>query len=385
MRLCIDASNLRLGGGLTHLVELLGNADAPAHGFEQVIVWSAPATLSLIAERPWLTKATEPILEANPVRRAFWQRRRLGHLALRDHCDLIFAPGGTFLTPFRPVVTMCRNMLPFDWREIARYGASLQALRFLSLRVAQSRSFRRASATIFLTQYAYDAVTRVVGPLAGPAHIIPHGVDPRFFAIDRRAPAVPAAGDQARPLEIVYVSIIDHYKHQDNVARAAVRLAACGHSIRLTLIGPAYAPALRRLRAVLQAIDPQERVVRHLGPIAHAQIHDWYARADIGIFASSCENMPNILLEMMAAGLPIACSNRGPMPQMLGDAGSYFDPEDVESICGAILQLSQSAQGRERAANAARKRASGYSWKRCADETFTLLAGIAADGRRERA
>ena len=47
----------------------------------------------------------------------------------------------------------------------------------------------------------------------------------------------------------------------------------------------------------------------------------------MGIFASSCESSSCVLIENMASGLPIACSNRGPMPEVLKDGGVYFDPE----------------------------------------------------------
>jgi glycosyltransferase involved in cell wall biosynthesis len=148
--------------------------------------------------------------------------------------------------------------------------------------------------------------------------------------------------------------------------------------VSLTLIGPAYPPALRHLRSVLKNVDPKSGVVRYLGPMAHADIHAAYARADIGLFASSCENMPNILLEQMAAGLPIACSERGPMPEILCDGGVYFDPENVESVCGAILALTSSPGLRMRTARAAQRLAQQYSWARCARETFEFLASIAA-------
>ena len=241
------------------------------------------------------------------------------------------------------------------------------------LRITQARSFRRASGTRFLTRYAFDAVERIVGPLAGPAPIIPHGVDSRFFA-----PLHLPCAEADRELELVYVSIVDHYKHQATLAEAVARLAGQGERVRLTLIGPAYPPALRRLRSVLQRIDPQARALRYLGPIAHEEIHAAYARADIGVFASSCENMPNILLEQMAAGLPIACSNRGPMPEILRDAGVYFDPEDVDSVSTALLTLIRSAELRARLARGAQALARGYSWARCAEETFGFLAQVSA-------
>jgi glycosyltransferase involved in cell wall biosynthesis len=271
---------------------------------------------------------------------------------------------------------MCRNMLPFDWREIRRYGVSLQTVRFMLLRWTQSRSFRHASGTIFLTEFARRAVLDLVGAIDSPTPIIPHGIDPRFFAGPRTLSRLDAGGTR-RTFELIYVSIIDYYKHQTVVAQAAAALVARGIDVRLTLIGPAYPPALRDLKAMLRHIDPLQQFVRYLGPVTHAEIHDAYARADIGVFASSCENMPNILLEQMAAGLPIACSNRGPMPEILGEAGVYFDPESAESIANAVAGLIANAELRERKGLAAVARARQYSWRRCAEDTFNFLTKIA--------
>lgn len=376
MRLCLDASNIRSGGGVTHLIELLRNADAPAHGFEKVIVWGPAATLARISERAWLDKRTDPVLEQHYLRRAAWQRSQLGERAREDGCDLLFVPGGSFATTFRPVVTMSRNMLPFDLRELRRYGVSTMALKLLLLRWSQARSFRTADGTIFLTRYAQDAVLKSTGALAGRSMIIPHGVDARFFNPPRPPRAL---GDcsTAHPFRIVYVSIVDVYKHQPRVAEAVAQLRAQGYPVQLDLVGPAYPPALHELRETLHRIDPRGEAVRYVGPLPHDELHAVYAAADMGVFASTCENMPNILLEGMAAGLPLACSRYGPMPEVLGDAGAYFDPENTASIAEAIGRLATSPALRERLALAAWERAKQYSWARCAKETFTFLGEVA--------
>jgi len=88
--------------------------------------------------------------------------------------------------------------------------------------------------------------------------------------------------------------------------------------------------------------------------------------------------MPNILLEGMAAALPIACSNCGSMPEVLGDAGVYFDPEAPESIARALRTLMDSPELSERLARTAGERARRYSWTRCATETFDFLGRVAA-------
>jgi glycosyltransferase involved in cell wall biosynthesis len=87
--------------------------------------------------------------------------------------------------------------------------------------------------------------------------------------------------------------------------------------------------------------------------------------------------MPNILLEGMASGLPIACSNCGPMPEVLGDAGVYFDPENPKDIARALRELIESPVLRTKSAESSFERVRRYSWRRCADETFRFLAEIA--------
>ena len=59
----IDASNIRAGGGVTHLLELLRAVDPLVYGFAQVIVWGGKATLGRIEDRPWLVKNHQPLLD----------------------------------------------------------------------------------------------------------------------------------------------------------------------------------------------------------------------------------------------------------------------------------------------------------------------------------
>ena len=65
------------------------------------------------------------------------------------------------------------------------------------------------------------------------------------------------------------------------------------------------------------------------------------------------------------------------MPEVLGDARIYFDPEDVRSITAATRQLILSPELRAEKAEAAFERMSVYSWRRCADQMFGFLAEVA--------
>jgi glycosyltransferase involved in cell wall biosynthesis len=312
--------------------------------------------------------------------RIFWQRYRLSELAQEAGCDLLFVPGGSYIGDFSPVTTMCRNMLPFEPRELRRYGLSFTRLRLELLRLTQTQTFQKAAGVIFLSQYARDSVIREIGTAAGESTIIPHGVDRQFSCSPRKQLPIECYSSD-RPFNVIYVSIVDMYKHQWAVAEAVGRLRKKGIPVALTLVGVAYHRALARLKRTIAQIDPSGTFVHYLGHAPYSELASLYRQADLGAFASSCENMPNILLESMSSGLPIACSDRGPMPEVLGSGGVYFDPEDPGDIAQSLHKMIASPDLRTKSAQYSFQRAQAYSWRRCANETFGFLARIATDQR----
>jgi glycosyltransferase involved in cell wall biosynthesis len=163
------------------------------------------------------------------------------------------------------------------------------------------------------------------------------------------------------------------------VVEAIAILRKKGLSIELDLVGPANPRVLKRLNTTIDCVDAERHWAHYHGSIAFEELHHQYAQADLGLFASSCENMPNILLETMASGLPIACSNKGPMPEILGRAGIYFDPEQPDDIARALLELIESPQLRTDLSKLSYASAQQYSWQRCADETFRFLSAVAQE------
>ena len=371
----IDAANLRRGGGVTHLVELLRVAQPGVLGIERVVVWGGRPTLNAVDDRPWIDKRNPPALDKGLFQRTLWQRYSLSQAARDAGCDVLFVPGGSYAGNFHPVVTMSRNLLPFELPELQRYGWTLFTLKMLLLRLTQSRSYRKADGLIFLTDYARQVVLGVTGKLRGQTCTIPHGLNPRFIQAPKLQRAI-ADYDDVNPYRVLYVSIIDQYKHQWSVVEAIAALRKEGFPIVLDLVGPAYPPALKRLNATVDRLDTDRPWVRYHGAIPFDELHLRYAQADLGLFASSCENMPNILLETMASGLPIACSNRGPMPEVLGTGGVYFDPEKPEEITRALREMIKSPHLRAELAQVSYRQAQQYSWQRCADETFQFLVAV---------
>ena len=192
-------------------------------------------------------------------------------------------------------------------------------------------------------------------------------------------PARPLSSYSAtNPFRFLYVSDVHPYKHQWNVAQAVVRLRRSGLPVTLDMFGtPVHSGAMRRLQATLSSLNGDGRAIRFHGNVEHDTLADVYRDADAFVFASTCENLPMTLIEAMASGLPIATSNVRPMTDVAGDAAEYFDAGDVTSIEAALRRLLD-AERRERSARAASEAADAYSWTRCADRTFALLAEVAA-------
>lgn len=371
----IDATNLRGGGGRTHLIELLNVAKPESYGISRIVVWGSRETLGLLANRSWLEKLNPHEQEGGLVTRMLWQKFSLARAANDSGCDVLFVPGGSYSGSFHPIVTMSRNMLPFEKKEMGRYGLSLLFIRLLLLRFTQLRTLRTSDGVIFLTSYAKKIIQKSAGILNNTV-IIPHGLNDRFVIPPRaQTPIEEYSSDE--PYKILYVSIIDQYKHQWHVVDAISRLRnATGWNLELELVGPVYIPSLRRLQKSIQEHDPDRKWVKFHGSIPFEKLHTIYQQADLGLFASSCENMPNILLETMASGLPVASSNRGPMPEILGDAGLYFDPEDPGDIASVVEKLITSPQLRTTLSHASFDVSKKFTWDRCADETFSFLADV---------
>ncbi|MDK9713610.1 MAG: glycosyltransferase family 4 protein [Sulfuritalea sp.] len=378
MILGIDASNIRGGGGVTHLGELLGAAEPQKFGFNRVVLWATPQTLAAIADRPWLTKLTHPWLRGSLLWRVAWQRFKLRSEIRRANCTITFVPGGSYSHGLGPVVTMSQNLLPFDWREIRRFGLSVFFFKMLALRWTQSKAFRGADGVIFLTECAKAAVIKQLRGHPKRAMVIPHGVDQRFRLAPRTQKSVDECSLQ-EPFSLLYVSHIWPYKHPWTVARAVAILRSEGMPVRLDIVGGGYPPSMRALQQTIDQLDPADEFLSYSTDAPHDQVAAYYHQADLFVFASSCETFGQVLTEAMSAGLPIVSSDRAAMPEVLGNAGRYFDPENLQSLVTVLREVIDSPQLRADMAARAYKRAMEYSWKRCAEGTLAFIAQVARE------
>ena len=376
MILGIDLSNIRGGGGITHIVEVLRDARPFDFGFKKVIAWGSANTLSGLCNQAWLENVQVPILDRSLPWRVYWQQVILPKLLKQNQCNLIFSPGGTLPQHISvPMVTMSQNLLPFEPKEAARYEAVSMRLRFKLLNAVQKMSFQRADGLVFLTKYAKKIVYAQLKEKPLQTAIVPHGISNDFFLPPRNQKPLNSYSS-TNPFRLLYVSIVTVYKHQWHVAEAVADLREKGFPVAIDFVGSFYPQAMRVFKNTVQRVDPDSFFINYKGFMPYNELYKVYHQADAFVFASSCETFGQILLEAMASGLPIACSNRSAMPEVLGNAGIYFDPESPDQIADALTMLLKDHDLRAMLAQEAYDRAREYSWERCAKETFSFLAEV---------
>ncbi len=373
MKLGIDMHNVRDGGGVNYTNNLLRAFDPTRHGFDEIHVFGAEKTLSHLPDRAAVIKHSDPLLAGSLPRRLWFMRFRLDAELRKAGCDLLYCPGGLYFGHFRPYVTISRNMMPYEPEHWAMYPLfSTDRLRLALVRIAYTATFRRADGMIFLTDIARRVVGAAMGESRGDSQVIAHGVDhSRFNRAGRAMP--PAAIDAQDVVRLIYPSRLEPYKHQVEVIRAVAQLRTNFPRLTLDLCGPPN-PAYRALvEDEMRKLDPQHAWVRYLGEVPNAQLPELYERAHVLIFASSCENLPNTLIEAMAFGIPTVSSRRPPMPEVAGDACLYVDPADPDSIAQGIREALTDWPSSLERVDRGLARAAHHDWDLCADQTFEYL------------
>jgi glycosyltransferase involved in cell wall biosynthesis len=97
-----------------------------------------------------------------------------------------------------------------------------------------------------------------------------------------------------------------------------------------------------------------------------------YQHAAAFVYPSLYEGFGIPPLEAMALSCPVVCSNTSSIPEVVGDAGEYFDPESIESIRASIEFVLQSTERRADLIRKGTKKCAEYSWERCASETSAI-------------
>ena len=246
-------------------------------------------------------------------------------------------------------------------RQQARFRRNVECLRLADLLLAVSR----------------HTAAEVVAELGIPrerVRVLPMGVDLDRFAAVLSSP--PATGDDAatlpawtRPLAgrrvVLSVGSTEARKNLPllpAIFRALRRAPSPESPLALAFlrVGTPLPPGLRA--EIGAALGPDTPVVE-LGLAPERDLLAAYGRADALIFPSRLEGFGLPVLEALAAGCPVVCSDASSLPEVGGEAALYFSPDDPAGAAAHLRRLfTDEAFRRERVA-LGRARAAGFGWE----------------------
>jgi glycosyltransferase involved in cell wall biosynthesis len=114
-----------------------------------------------------------------------------------------------------------------------------------------------------------------------------------------------------------------------------------------------------------------------LGYVPDQDLAALYSGALAFVYPSLYEGFGLPVLEAMACGAPVIAGDRTALPEVVGEAGLRFDPDDVGGLTAALEGLIRDAGLRETLAQRGRERAVLFSWQRTANNIWRVLAEVA--------
>ncbi len=240
----------------------------------------------------------------------------------------------------------------------------------LYLRAAMPLFVRAASAIIAVSRHTRNDLVELYGADPRKIHVVYEGVDARFRPAD--AGEIRRVADQYSPERpyLLMVGTLEPRKNHAAALRALARLKAWGWPHRLLLVGGQgwlFEPIRRQIEAEGLAGD-----VHFAGYVPDADLPPLYSGAAAVLVPSLYEGFGFPVLEAMACGAPVVCSNASSLPEVAGGAALLAGVEDDLGLAHAVqLLLSQPAVAKV-LGEMGQRQAGRYRWDVCAKETVEV-------------
>ena len=122
--------------------------------------------------------------------------------------------------------------------------------------------------------------------------------------------------------------------------------------------------------------SPWKHHIHYLGYLSDELVALFYSKADVFVYPSYYEGFGLPVLEAMTLGTPVITSNTSSLPEVAGDAAILIDPNNLEQLAEAILQVVSDSQVRQKLVHKGKERAKLFSWERTAKETINAYKSL---------
>jgi glycosyltransferase involved in cell wall biosynthesis len=287
-----------------------------------------------------------------------WEQAVLPVAAARARASLLLNPAN--LAP----LGFARNVVVIHDAAALREPSWYSRLYVAWQRAVLPALARRAVHLVTVSQFSRHELIDLLNADPEKITVIPGGVDDRF-----RPDADPEPARAALDLHRPYVLTVASRTARKNIAalgEAAERLAAEG--VELVAAGGA--------RPQFREGSSEGARVRFLGHVPDAHLPGLYAGASAFVLPSLYEGFGLTALEAMAAGVPVVVSDRGGLPEVVGDAGLLVDPKDPRGIADAVMAVVTGPSDVARRRAVGLDRSAAFSWSATAEAVHQLVRAL---------
>jgi glycosyltransferase involved in cell wall biosynthesis len=320
---------------------------------------------------PWgelLPAVTVPVSARNRVQWVLGEQALLPAAGARAGVRLMHSMAST-----APVWGRFRRVVTVHDLIYARFPEAHAGIREKGMRVLVPLAARRSDRVIVDSQSTRRDLIELVGVASERIDVVPLGLG----AVRRQAP-MPEDEVRARLAlggRRVLLSLSAKRPHKNLLALIGA-LARMPAEDRPVLVLPGYGtPHEAELRARADALGLADSV-RLPGWVSAAELEGLWAITSAFVFPSLYEGFGLPVLEAMARGVPVACSNASSLPEVAGDAALLFDPRQERAIAEALLRLLGDEALRERLRSLGNAQAARFTWEQTARLTLESYARV---------
>jgi alpha-1,3-rhamnosyl/mannosyltransferase len=298
---------------------------------------------------------------------------RLGRIARQAGFDIFFFPA---VYSYFPILTRIPRVVCYHDTTAERLPELLFPTRWnhrlWQIKTAMARFQTTRAMTV--SQASAKDLEDILHIPRERIHVVTEAADPAFRVIDDPGVAARARLKYDIPHSadlFMYVGGMNRHKNIIGLLKAMPQVVAQRPNACLAVVGSTTGKGfwdnVDELQTFVSAHPPLERHVRFTGYLDDEPLVELLNGAAALVFPSLWEGFGLPAVEAMSCGVPVLASDRGSLPEVVGDAGLYFDPQSPDAIAACIVRFLHDEPLRARLRSRACQRAQEFTWERAAE------------------